>query len=88
MGYQINGYITYLTINALTRAEQAALRSYFQQQGLTDEQALDAIKSYKEANKTKISPEAQANAVLIRADVTIQAGTLQIRPTASTPSCP
>ena len=63
---------------------------------MTDEQALEAIRSYKESNKTKISPEAQAqieaadkraaealnqaNSVLIRADATIQAGTLRIRP--------
>lgn len=77
------------------RAEQSALKSYFQQQGMTEEQATEAIKAYKEANKSKLTPEAQAqidaankqaadamnqaNSVLIKADATVQAAVLQIR---------
>lgn len=84
-----------MTATRTTRAEQSALQSYFQQQGLSETQAAEAIKSYKETNKSKVTPEAQAlidaanqkaadamtqaNATLIKADATIQAGTLQIR---------
>lgn len=78
------------------RAEQSALRSYFQQQGLTDEQAAEAIKTYKETVKSKLSPEAeaqiaaadkraaealaQANGVLIQAEARMQSTSLGIRP--------
>lgn len=78
-----------------SRAEQGALKSYFQQQGLSEEQAKEAFTAYKTEQSKKVSPEAQAlieaantrateamtqaNATLIKADATIQAGTLQIR---------
>ena len=78
------------------RAEQSALRSYFQQQGLSDDQAAEAIKAYKESQKSKLPPEAaaqieaadkraaealaQASTVLVQAEARIQASTLGIRP--------
>ena len=84
-----------ITGERTSRAEQGALKSYFTQQGLSEEQAAEAIKAYKEANKAKVTPEAQAlidaanqkatealtqaNTVLIKADATVLAGTLQIR---------
>lgn len=84
-----------ITTERTTRASQAALKSYFQQQGMTEDQAAEAIRVYKDANKTKLTPEAQAaveaankqaadaliqaNAILIKADATLQAAALQIR---------
>jgi len=84
-----------ITTERTTRASQAALKSYFEQQGMTADQATEAIKAYKETNKSKLSPEAQAqieaantkatealkqaDATLIKADATVQAGQLQIR---------
>ncbi|MDD2542539.1 MAG: hypothetical protein PHH28_16080 [Desulfuromonadaceae bacterium] len=84
-----------ITTERTTRASQAALKSYFQQQGMTEDQATEAIKVYKETNKSKLSPEAQAqieaantkatealtqaNTILIKADATVQSSALQIR---------
>ena len=49
-----------ITTERTTRASLAELKSYFQQQGMTEDQAADAIKAYKDANKAKLTPEAQA----------------------------
>ena len=84
-----------ITTERTTRASQAALNSYFQGQGMTPEQAQDAIKAYKTEQAKKMTPEAQAvvdaantrateamaqaNQVLIKADATVQAAALQIR---------
>jgi len=84
-----------ITTERTTRASQAALKSYFQQQGMTEEQAASAIAAYKSEQAKKMTPEAQAavdaaqqqaqqamaaaNAILIKADATIQAAGLQIR---------
>jgi len=84
-----------ITTERAARVNQSALKSYFQGQGMTEEQAAEAIKVYKETNKSKLTPEAQAqieaantkaaeamsqaNTILIKADATIQAATLQIR---------
>lgn len=78
------------------RASNAALKSYFQQQGLSQEQAAEAIKTYKDTQSSKLSPEAQAqidaanqraaealtqaNNVLVQAEARMQASSLGIRP--------
>lgn len=78
------------------RASNAALKSYFQQQGLSQEQAAEAIKSYKDTQSSKLSPEAQAQIeaadkraaealtqasnFLIQAEARVQAAGLGIRP--------
>jgi hypothetical protein len=84
-----------ITTERTTRASQAALKSYFQQQGMTEEQAATAITAYKTEQSKKMTPEAQAaieaantkasealsqaNTILIKADATVQAAALQIR---------
>ena len=78
------------------RAGKAAMRSYFQQQGMTEEEANKAIQSYKATKAKELPPEAaqaiamekkraedaitQMNQRLIQAEARAQAVLLQIKP--------
>ena len=77
------------------RATRSALTSYFQQQGMTEEQATEAIKAYKEAKAKELPASAAeavaaankradealsaANQILVKADARLQAASIGAR---------
>jgi len=83
-----------ITTERTTRASQAALKSYFQQQGMTEDQAAEAIRTYKDTKAKELPPSAAeaiaaekkraddavaaANMTLIRASAQVMAATPDI----------
>jgi len=83
-----------ITTERTTRASQAALKSYFQQQGMTEEQAAEAIRTYKDTKAKELPPSAAeaiaaekkraddaiaaANMTLIKASAQVMAATPDI----------
>lgn len=83
-----------ITTERTTRASQAALKSYFQQQGMTEDQAAEAIRTYKDTKAKELPPSAAeaiaaekkraddaiaaANMTLIKASAQVMAATPDI----------